>query len=100
MGDLNQDGLDDALKAFTIEGRGGGNNWTLHYAVFLNKDHKLVYCNIFNRGGDWAERITTFVSIKNNMLIGYEEPANNFPELDTIPVQYIYKDKELIRISK
>ena len=100
IGDINHDGLPDALKPFTIEGRGGGNNWTAHYAVFINKDNKLTFSNIFNRGGDWAERITTFNKIKDNVLCGVEVPNNNFPELDTIVVNYIYKDKDLIQISK
>lgn len=100
IGDINHDGLPDALKPFSIEGRGGGNNWTAHYAVFINKENKLVFSSIFDRGGDWAERIITFDKIKDNVLYGLEVPNNNFPDLDTIAVNYIYKDKDLIQISK
>ena len=40
FGDLNNDGSRDVMIGFVIEGRGGGNKFDVHYAVFFKlKNH-------------------------------------------------------------
>ncbi len=99
IGDLNGDHLDDAIMPFSIEGRGGGNNWDAHYAVFINKEGKLVYKSSFSRGGDLAERQIQFMSIKNGVIKGMEVPGFKFPEGDSVSVNYVYRKGELIASS-
>lgn len=81
---------------FSIEGRGGGNNWDAHYAIFINKGDKLEYKSSFSRGGDLAERQVQFMSIQNNVIKGAEVPGFKFPEGDSIAVSYIYKKGGLV----
>ncbi|QNK63460.1 hypothetical protein H7F33_02825 [Pedobacter sp. PAMC26386] len=96
IGDINGDHLDDAIMPFSIEGRGGGNNWDTHYAIFINKGGKLEYKYSFSRGGDLAERQIQFMRIKDNLIRGAELPGFKFPEGDSVGVAYIYSKKGLI----
>lgn len=41
-GDLDGDGDEDAAAQFTIEGMGGGNNYTFYLAVFKNENGKFT----------------------------------------------------------
>ncbi|AZA83690.1 hypothetical protein C1637_14385 [Chryseobacterium lactis] len=99
IGDLNGDQVDDAIMPFSIEGRDGGNNWDAHYAVFINKDGQLQYQYSFDRGGDLAETQTFFKSIKDGVVKGLEEPGFHFPEGESKPVSYVYKNNKLELIS-
>lgn len=95
IGDLNDDHLDDAIMPFSIEGRGGGNNWDAHYAIFINNGGVLQYKYSFDRGGDLAETQTDFKSIKNGVIKGMEVPGFHFPEGKSTPVDYMYRKTEL-----
>lgn len=95
IGDLNGDHLDDAIMPFSIEGRGGGNNWDAHYAIFINNGGVLQYKYSFDRGGDLAETQTDFKSIKNGVIKGMEVPGFHFPEGKSTPVEYMYRSTEL-----
>ena len=96
IGDLNGDHLADAIMPFFIEGRGGGNNWDAHYAIFINKGGKLEYKFSFSRGGDLAEQQIQFMSIQDNVVKGAEVPGFKFPEGDSVAVNYMYKKGNLI----
>ena len=41
-GDLNHDGVSDVAVLYTIEGVGGGNNYTQYLAVFVRLEGKLT----------------------------------------------------------
>jgi hypothetical protein len=41
-GDLNHDGVSDLAVLYTIEGAGGGNNYTQYLAVFVRLEGKLI----------------------------------------------------------
>jgi len=95
IGDLNGDHLEDALMPFSIEGRGGGNNWDAHYAVFINKGGKLEYQYSFSRGGDLGETQIDFINIKDGIIHGMEVPGIHSSEVDSTSVNYIYRKKDL-----
>ncbi|WP_027372376.1 hypothetical protein [Chryseobacterium sp. UNC8MFCol] len=98
IGDLNGDQLDDAIMPFTIEGRDGGNNWDAHYAIFINKGGKLSYQYSFNRGADLAETQTFFKSIENGVVKGVVEPGFHYPDGESTPVSFIYKNNRLSEV--
>jgi len=94
-GDLNNDGIADALMFFVIEGRGHGNNADAHYAIFLNEDNKWNYQCQIDAGGDWAERLTQLDEIKNGKIKG-NMIGNKNKSLPDVPVEFIYKNKSFI----
>lgn len=95
IGDLNGDHLDDAIMPFSIEGRGGGNNWDAHYAIFINSNGTLKYKYFFSRGGDLAETQINFKRIKDRVIKGMEVPGFHSTEEKTTPIEYIYRDTDL-----
>lgn len=100
IGDLNGDGLDDAIMPFTIEGRGGGNNWDTHYAIFINTDKKLEYKSTFDRGADSDDMILHFKSIKKGVISGLKVNNDNLINRDDVPVKYAYKSGSLVKLEK
>ncbi len=66
-GDLNHDGVPDLAVLYTIEGTGGGNNYTQYLAVFLRVDGKLVPTAHGVVGGK-GERAVHLASIKDNVI--------------------------------
>ncbi|CAL1518727.1 hypothetical protein [Chitinophaga sp. MM2321] len=95
FGDLNNDGITDALVAFSVEGRGGGNNSDLHYAVFLNRHNQWEYQSQLDGGGNWAERFIAFDEIKNGKITG-NLVGNKDESLPGIPVEYVFKNGKLM----
>lgn len=93
-GDLNQDGNTDALVPFTVEGRGGGNNWDAHYAVFLQEENKWKYKSQIDAGGDWAKRILHFSQIKGGRILGNLE-GNSDKSLKLVGVEYHFINGQL-----
>lgn len=100
IGDLNGDHLDDAIMPFSIEGRGGGNNWDANYAIFINNAGTLEYQYSFARGGDLAERQINFNSIKDGVIQGMEVPGFHSDLGESNPVEYIYRSKELSELLR
>jgi hypothetical protein len=66
-GDLNHDGVPDLSVLYTIEGAGGGNNYTQYLAVFLRVDGKLVPTAHAAVGGK-GERAVHLASIKDDVI--------------------------------
>jgi hypothetical protein len=95
FGDLNNDGIIDALVAFSVEGRGGGNNSDLHYAVFLNQHNQWKYQSQLDAGGNWAERFIGFDEIKSGKITG-NLVGNKEESLSEIPVEYVFKNGKLM----
>jgi hypothetical protein len=98
IGDLNGDHLNDAIMPFSIEGRGGGNNWDAHYAIFINNGGTLKYKYSFSRGGDLAEIQINFKSIKDGFIKGMEVPGFHTTEGKSTPVDYMYRDTGLSEV--
>lgn len=69
-GDLDNDGTADALVFFSVEGRGGGNNFDLHYAVFLNKNNQWLYQNKFDANAGSPDLFYGFKKIENGIIKG------------------------------
>ena len=66
-GDLNHDGVSDLAVLYTIEGVGGGNNYTQYLAVFVRLDGNLVPTTHTVVGGK-GNRAVRLASIKDNMI--------------------------------
>ena len=94
-GDLDGNGSEDAMLFFSIEGRGGGNNWDAHYAAFLNQNNHWKYITQIEAGGDFRERILFLKSISNGKIQG-NLVGNKDESLPEIPVEYSYKNGEFI----
>lgn len=94
-GDLNGDGTSDALVRFSIEGRGGGNNFDIHYAIFLNVNHQWKYQGQIGGRGDRADRILKIYSIRAGVIVGKWE-AKRDPSLKDIEVEYLLRDGQVI----
>lgn len=95
IGDINRDSLPDALMPFSIEGMGGGNNYTAHYALLLNDNGRLVFNSVLNRGGKMAEHLITFTSITRGVIEGWKVPGMHEMEGDSVYVQYEYRNGKL-----
>jgi hypothetical protein len=95
IGDINRDSLPDALMPFSIEGLGGGNNYTSHYAILLNQGGRLEYNSVLYRGNKLSENMLTFTGITNGVIEGWELPGFHHPEADSIYVQYAFRNGKL-----
>lgn len=93
-GDLNSDEIADALVGFTVEGRGGGNNYDMHYAILLNKNNQYQYQNQFNANAGSPDLFYWFKAIENGIIKGTIR-SNSNDEYE-IPVEFIFKNNELI----
>ncbi len=95
QGDLDGNGSDDALVFFSIEGRGGGNNWDAHYAAFLNQNNKWKYVSQIDAGGMHREYVLFLEHIDNGKLVG-KFVGNMDESLPEIPAEYLFKNGEII----
>lgn len=93
-GDLDNDGTSDALVSFSVEGRGGGNNYDMHYAVFLNKNNQYQYQNQFDANAGSPELFYWFKAIENGIIKG--AIMSNSNDKYGVPVEFIYKNRSLI----
>lgn len=93
MGDLNGDGVADALFLIMIEDIGSKGNWRSYYAVFQNENNNWKYqCHLYS-GSKRTDLVLEILQIKNEKIIGNwlrEEDKEN------IPVTYIFKNGRLI----
>ncbi len=99
FGDLNDDGITDVLISYIVHNRGGGNNWTTHYAIFLGQDENKWNCvGLFNSGGSASEYYVVLNKINNGDIFGYHTPHRNSDYRDSgVPVEYIYQDRDLVK---
>lgn len=95
IGDINKDQLPDALMPFSIEGLGGGNNYTVFYAVMLNREGKLQCDTVLFRGSKMSENMLSFTAITNGAIEGWELPGFHHPDADSIYVQYQFRNGKL-----
>lgn len=95
FGDINSDGLTDALLRFTVEGRGGGNNSDAHYAVFLSEENQWKYNTHFEASIFADDRFLAIDKIENGIIKG-----NWMGEMDKsltpYAAEYIFKNNQII----
>ncbi len=89
-GDLNSDDTPDAIVAFSIEGRSGGNNWDTHYGIFLNENKQWKYQSQIDAGGNAADRILTINRIENGIITGKWRAAQD-QNLPDVQAEYVLK---------
>ncbi len=99
FGDLNGDGITDAIIPYMVNSRGGGNNWTFHYAIFLGKEEsKWNYVGFFNRGGSASEYYVKLDKIDNGQISGYHtQSSNSNYQMKDLPATYIYQNGNLVK---
>lgn len=95
FGDINGDGLTDALLRFTVEGRGGGNNWDLHYAVFLNRENQWKYSTQLDASIFAEDRFLEILKIENAVAKG-NWVGKSDESLTPYAAEYILKDDQII----
>ncbi len=69
-GDVDGNGTSDALIAFTIENRGGGNNYDFHYAALLNQNGQWNYAGVMDASLLDEDLIFEVESIENTAIKG------------------------------
>lgn len=88
------DGISDALLGFVIEGRGGGNNSDVHYAVFLKKEGQWIYKSQLDAQAGSPEHFYGFTEIKNGVIKG--AIIDNHDDAYEVPVEFIFKNDEFL----
>ena len=71
-GDVDGDGVKDAVVQYTLEGAGGGNSWGQNLAVFLNKKGVYKMTSEETVGGKFF-RSFDVLKISNKEIIGATE---------------------------
>lgn len=96
-----QGNLDEITKAalvfFSIESRGGVNNWDAHYALLIHQNNQWEYITYLDAGGDWGERILELKEIKEKKIFG-TWVGNKDESLAKVPTEYVFKNNQLINI--
>lgn len=67
-GDLNRDGLPDAVVLYMLEGQNGTNNYVQHLAVFVRRNARLEPATDAVVGGKYY-RAAELKGIKNNQIL-------------------------------
>jgi len=75
-GDVDGDGVKDAVVQYTLEGAGGGNSWGQSIAVFLNKKGVYKMSGDETVGGKFF-RIFDLLKVVNREIIGVTETCPN-----------------------
>lgn len=68
VGDLNHDGVPDAVVLYTLEGQNGGNNYIQYLAAFVRKNGSLVHVADTPVGGK-LRRDVDLSAISNNEVV-------------------------------
>lgn len=94
-GDLDDDGVEDALLFFSVEDYNDGKYSDKYYIVFLQKNKQWIYQNLITAGGAMADRILEFEQMQNGIIAG-NLVANKNQSLPLIPVEYVFRDGKMI----
>jgi len=68
LGDIDGDGDKDAVLEYTLEGFGGGNNWTQLLAVFLNQKGVYKFADEATVGGKFFTYTSTLSGISKGAI--------------------------------
>lgn len=95
FGDLNNDGNRDVMIGFVIEGRGGGNRFDVHYAIFFKLKNKWKYQSQFDANAGSPDFFYGFNEISYGLIIG--AIVDNQEVLADIPVEFTFKNNTFIK---
>ena len=79
-GDLDGDGDKDAVVQYTLEGFGGGNNWTQLMAVFLNQKGVYKFADEATVGGKFFTYSSTLSGVSNGAVVLKTETCAEPPQ--------------------
>lgn len=80
IGDLDGDGDKDAAVQYTLEGFGGGNNWSQVMAVFLNQKGVYKFVGQETVGGKFFTYTSTISQIANRAVLLNTETCSEPPQ--------------------
>lgn len=94
--DIDQDGDNDLIAFFTLEGFGGGNNWQHYISIFVIENKKIKVADDLVLYGDMFKEYHDgeLVGFKNGYVYYklYGEDNNGDRKINTIGIT-IYKNK-------
>lgn len=96
-GDLDEDGVADALLAFSIEGRNGGNNFDVHYVAFLHKENQWKYAGQLDASIFAEDRFYDLQKIENGVLKGNWQGIKD-ESVTPYEAEFILKDGQFLNI--
>ncbi|QIG88757.1 hypothetical protein G6R40_03310 [Chryseobacterium sp. POL2] len=94
-GDLDGDEIEDVLLAFSIEGRGRGNNFDAHFAAFLNKNKEWKYGGQLDANIFAEDRFLEIDKIENGIIKG-NWVGNKNESLTPFQAEYLLKNGKFI----
>lgn len=92
---MDGDGIEDALLAFSVEGRGGGNNFDAHFAAFLNKENQWKYAGQLDASIFAEDRFLEIDKIENGIIKG-NWVGNKNESLTPFQAEYLLKNEKFI----
>ena len=105
IGDMNNDGVDDYILNYSIEGFGGGNMWINHNILILNNGDELQCVAEFQGNIKYSGARSVIESIDNQRVLTFFEKYDSDRNLlytDTILQKYIepFQVFESIKLSE
>jgi hypothetical protein len=99
LGDIDADGLVDALVVYTIEGFNGGNNSVTFYTVLLSKNDKLNYkCTIPEPKDIGYDEIVEIKEIKDGVIIGKKFQVDALGKNEIGAIKWVYENDSLNKL--
>jgi hypothetical protein len=99
LGDIDSDGLVDALIVYTIEGFNGGNNSATFYTVLLNKNDKLNYkCTIPEPSEIGYNEIVEIKEIKDGIIIGKKYQVDAVDRTEIGAIKWVFDNGTLTKL--
>lgn len=79
-GDLDGDGDRDAVMQYTLEGAGGGNNWSQMIAIFINNKGAYKFAGEEVVGGKFSVYTSTLASVGRGVITISTETCAELPQ--------------------
>ncbi|MBK7172422.1 MAG: hypothetical protein IPH84_04140 [Bacteroidales bacterium] len=100
IGDVNSDGLNDAVILYGIEGFDGGNNYARFCSLFLNTSQSLEYSSTFNPHENLEYReYVELLSIEDGVLIGKKFVSEDLVDITELgKVKWVFEDGKMVRL--
>ena len=96
-GDMDEDGSSDALVSFTIENRGGGSNYDLHYVALLNKNGQWNYAGVMDASILYEDLFFEIETIEDGTIKG-QWVGNKDESILPFKADYVVKNSVFINI--